>query len=364
MRSRRHSGRGWPLVGVVFALVACGGPRVLHQPPGQPPFNGAAPPVLSARVPAPPKPKPRPKPKPAPKPFTGNPLTGLYPMPRGRVFAVKIDNTAAGRPQVNINAADVVYVEQVEGGLTRLIAVYASRLPAAVGPVRSVRLGDPLLLAPYGGVALAFSGGASGVVAAVHQTHVVDASYPAHPGPYWRSGARPAPYNLMANLHDLAGVLHRRSAHVRDVGFRWATQVRGLAHAHVVHALQGQVGNTPVGFRWDARTRRWDRQIDGHTVVQSNGAAVSTPNVVIQFCQVVPDRRDVDVAGNPSADTKPVGSGRALIFRNGRVLKGRWVRASPHAQTHFISASGHDIPLQPGGAWVLLAPRGSIVHTT
>ena len=254
-----------------------------------------------------------------------NPLNGLAPKPRGPVIAVKIDNTSAGRPQTNINAADVVYVEEVEGGLTRLVAVYASHLPTAVGPVRSVRLGDPLLLAPYHGVALAFSGGASGVVAAVHQTHVVDASAPAHPGAYYRTGAKPAPYNMMVNLHDLAGVVGR-SAGVRDVGFRWAHQARGLAGAPVVHSFQARVGNTPVGFKWDSRTRRWDRQIDGHTVTQTSGAAVSTPNVIVQFCQIVTDRRDVDVAGNPSADTKPVGSGRALVFRDGRVLKGRWVR--------------------------------------
>jgi hypothetical protein len=295
--------------------------------------------------------------------ITANPLTGLSPIPKGRVIAVKIDNTSAGRPQTNVDAADIVYVEQVEGGLTRLVAVYASQLPSAVGPVRSVRLGDPLLLAPYHGIALAYSGGASGVVSAVRQTHIVDASQPVHGGAYWRSGAKPAPYNLMVNLKALNGVL-RSGARVRDVGFRWARQARGLASARVVHGLTAPVGNTAVSFRWDPGRRRWDRQIDGRTVRQSNGAAVSTPNVIVQECKIVSDPRDVDVAGNPSADTQPVGSGKALIFRDGRVLHARWVRASPHAQTHYLSASGKDIPLHPGGAWVLLSPRGALVKTS
>lgn len=57
----------------------------------------------------------------------------------GPVLAVKIDNTSGARPRVGLTAADVVYVELVEGGLTRLLAIYASQLPAHVGPVRSAR---------------------------------------------------------------------------------------------------------------------------------------------------------------------------------------------------------------------------------
>ncbi len=350
---------------VLLPAVACSGPKVVHT--AAPKHSAKSTPSSSAA------PRPRPRPKPGPTRYravrhmvtkiTGNPLTGLSPIPKGRVIAVKMDDTSAGRPQVNIDSADIVYVEQVEGGLTRLVAVYAGHHPSAVGPVRSVRLGDPLLLAPYGGVALAYSGGASGVVSAVRQTHIVDGSQPVHGGPYSRSGAKPAPYNLMVNLASLDGVL-RTGARVRDVGFRWARQARGLASAPAVHGFTAPVGNTPVSFRWDSGRRRWDRQIDGQTVRQSNGAAVSSPNVIVQECKIVADARDVDVAGNPSADTKPVGSGKALIFRDGRMLHARWVRASPHAQTHYVSASGKDIPLHPGGAWVLLSPRGAVVKTS
>ncbi len=45
-------------------------------------------------------------------------------------------------PQSGVKAADIVYVEQVEGGETRLMAVYSSKLPKKVGPVRSARISD------------------------------------------------------------------------------------------------------------------------------------------------------------------------------------------------------------------------------
>lgn len=76
----------------------------------------------------------------------------------GSVLAVKIDNAPGARPQTGLDAADIVYVEQVEGGLSRLMAVYATRLPKAVGPVRSARESDLELLRQFEQPVLAFSG--------------------------------------------------------------------------------------------------------------------------------------------------------------------------------------------------------------
>ena len=45
---------------------------------------------------------------------------------RPSVLAVKIDNVRAARPQTGIDSADVGYAEQVAGGLSRLMAVYAT----------------------------------------------------------------------------------------------------------------------------------------------------------------------------------------------------------------------------------------------
>jgi hypothetical protein len=180
------------------------------------------------------------------------------------------------------------------------------------------------------------------------------------------------PYNLMVDLPRLSADLRRATASVRDVGFRWSSAVP--AGGRIVHGFQAMVGGTAVGFGWE--NGHWIRKIDGVTVRsepasgamstarQTNGAAVSTPNVIVQFCRVAVDPRDVDAAGNPSANTTTVGSGAALIFRDGREFTGRWVRSSAAGPTRFVDAAGHDIALHTGGAWVLLAARGTAVHTT
>ena len=78
---------------------------------------------------------------------------------RRSALTVKIDNTPMAHPQFGINEADVVYEEIVEGGITRLAAIFDSHLPSVVGPVRSVRRTDREIVFPIGGI-FAFSGGA------------------------------------------------------------------------------------------------------------------------------------------------------------------------------------------------------------
>lgn len=58
-----------------------------------------------------------------------NPLTGLPSSLTGPVVAVKIDDTAAGRPSMGLEKADVIYIEEAEGGLSRMVAVFASAKP-------------------------------------------------------------------------------------------------------------------------------------------------------------------------------------------------------------------------------------------
>ena len=57
-----------------------------------------------------------------------NLLNGL-PGTDNEIIVVKIDDTNQARPQTGIEDADVVYIEQVEGGTTRIAALYSSKYP-------------------------------------------------------------------------------------------------------------------------------------------------------------------------------------------------------------------------------------------
>ena len=98
-------------------------------------------------------------------PFTGLPDPDGVANARSSV-AVKIENSPDARPQSGLDVADIVYEEVVEGGITRFWAVFNSKAPEVIGPVRSVRAMDPAIVWPLGGV-IAYSGGTGPNVAGV-----------------------------------------------------------------------------------------------------------------------------------------------------------------------------------------------------
>ena len=63
-----------------------------------------------------------------PVPIEKNVLSGRDGV-NGPVLVVKIDDTSSAHPQIGLEDADVVYIEQVEGGLTRLAAIFSSVNP-------------------------------------------------------------------------------------------------------------------------------------------------------------------------------------------------------------------------------------------
>jgi hypothetical protein len=290
-----------------------------------------------------------------------NPLTGVAPVPSGPVVAVKIDDTASARPMRNINQADVVYIEQVEGGLTRLLAVFATNKPV-VGYVRSTRASDPELVAQYGPIDYVASGGAPNPLqvldASPLKSTIEDRSGPG----FVRDRNRYAPYNLTSDLAKVSSSLAGGGS--KDVGFTWSADATALAAAPVGNSLSTKVGATAVRFDYDPASGRYIRVINGTQQKQSDGALVSTPNVIVQFCSVTSYPADIDVNGNPSQFTHTTGSGTVSIFRNGKRIDGTWSRASDTSPTTFTGADGKPIALNPGGTWVVLAANGTALTSS
>ncbi len=121
---------------------------------------------------------------------------------------VKIDNAPGAWPQAGLNQADVTFELLVEG-MSRFAAVFHSENAVEVGPIRSARTSDLNLVAMLGRPAFAWSGGNSGVRAAVATASVVDVGAETSPGAYYRAeGGRVIPHNLMSSTAALrsAGV--------------------------------------------------------------------------------------------------------------------------------------------------------------
>jgi hypothetical protein len=291
------------------------------------------------------------KPPPLPK---VNPLTGGK-ASRNPVIAVKIEDTALGRPQVGTNKADIVYVEQVEGGLTRLMALFNTTLPN-VEPVRSVRPSDPELALQYGHIIFVASGGSHAGIAPLMKSPLKKVIGDQGGSEFSRDPKRQAPENLVVNLKQVAKKV--KGPRAKSVGLVWsATKPTGKTKPGKV--IQTRVGGTDVGFRWNPKTHTYMRIIDGAVQHTADGSVIDTPNVIVQFCKVTVYTKDRDVLGHPAQYTHSVGTGRAVVFRNGKRIDGTWSRKNVNSGTILKSKDGKTIALSPGGAWFVLAAKNA-----
>jgi len=295
----------------------------------------------------------------APSPSTPaapNPLTGVGASPSGPVIAVKVDDTAAGRPSLGLDKADVIYIEEVEGGLTRMVAVFASAKPK-VRAVRSIRSSDPELLGQYGKIIAIASGGGHQALRILDGSSLHSVLNDRGQVGFHRDRSRPAPYNVVSDLAKVSSAI--KADGVRNVGFAWAVRDPRLTGAKAAPTVSTRVGSTAVSFVWDAKLARYVRTVAGQRVVTGDGVPVAKPNVLVQFCQIVADRTDHDVNGQPTMFTKSIGSGRVVLFRNGRRIEGKWSRKSLSAPTRFTDAAGKPLLFAPGGLFVALARPGA-----
>lgn len=293
---------------------------------------------------------------PAPKPAAAavNPLTGLAPKPTRPVVAVKIDDTAPGRPQLNVDKADVVYIEEAEGGLSRLVAVYASNHPT-VGYVRSTRPSDPDLLLQYGKITEAASGGGHDALPLLDKSGI-KGWINDRGAPYYSRVSRASDYiNLVLDLDKVTKSI--RTAKVRSIGWTFSASNAALPKGPGTN-VRTRVGSTAVQFKWDPKLGRYVRYIDGSRQVAADGHPVAASNVIVQYCKVVPHPQDTDVNGNPSQFTITVGTGAVSVFRNGHRTNGTWSRKNVGSGTVLRTKAGKPLPLAPGKTWVVLVRNG------
>jgi DUF3048 family protein len=279
-------------------------------------------------------------------PFTGEPVRSL-----NRVLAVKIDNIVNARPQTGLTHADIVYVLPVEGGLSRFMAVFSSDYPRVIGAVRSAREDDLELLRQFGRPAFAYSGATATLLPYIHQTARIVDLYSGITRGYFRDNNRIAPYNLYAHTPQLL----RQAPHAskaRDIGFRFGPPPPG---GKAIPSASVSYPAASFAFTWSPAKNRWLVSMDGARAVTTDGGRLSPATVVIQYTTVRTSR--FLEYGKPPPYAESVGSGTALVLRDGKEWTTHWSRPSANGGTTFTTASGQRMTFAPGQVWVVLAYR-------
>ena len=292
-----------------------------------------------------------------PKVYVNAPLTGMpfeegtRPSLNGPSVACKIDNVHTETLKANINRTDMVFVEMVEGGLTRLVAVWHSDLPTAVGPVRSIRPMDPDIISPLGGI-VCYSGGQLKFVTMMRNTNVFNASETSEQenGTFTRAKDREAPKNVLVDVSKLASAHPDLTPPAAQFEFTAITEQASAV------AAGKPVANFSVHYpsalsHWIYNGTNFARSQDGVAHKDSeSGLQTTATNVVVLNVQI--DRQYGKVP-----KTTLVGSGTGWVFSKGMQLAVKWSKASQTAPIVLTDAAGAPIQLVRGNTWVELLPQ-------
>lgn len=268
-------------------------------------------------------------------------------------MVVKIDGHLRARPQWGIEVADIV-IEEIVEGITRYMAIFHSAVPETVGPVRSARTQDLLIVPALNTPLFVWSGGNTKVTAAVRKAPLVNVSATngwGLKGVWSRTKKRRAPHNLLAQGGAVLA-LAPEDAQAPQQLFSYLS-VKGEPAGDLTTGAKIQMSGTRVQWLWNDTSRRWERTVDGKAHVAESGDRVTAANVV-----VLEVRYRSSAADPNSPEAQTTGSGTVLVLSAGRVQRGTWTRASTSERWTLRAEDGTEILLTPGQTWIELAKQG------
>ena len=280
-----------------------------------------------------------------------SPLTGLPETVPTPVLIVKLDNTRNAQPHAGLKNADVVYIEEVEYGITRLAAVFSSTIPTRIGPTRSARITDIDLTSQYGAPAFAFSGVQKKMWPAINDSTVVDVSPNKYAAAYFRDQSRRVPYNLFLN---------------DTKSLSWATGVssdRNVGFVFSADTPAGGLTNTGATMKWseasaeliyDSITGLYKVALNGTPALADEDASGQNAATVIIQNVIQTQSKYWDKGGGNTPHATTIGTGTATVLRDGQSFNVTWNRPTADSGTTFTMADGSPMPFKPGQQWVVL----------
>ena len=306
-----------------------------------------------------------------------------------RPLTVMVENHEESRPQSGLSKADVVYEAVAEGGITRFLAVFycgAAAEEVTIGPVRSARTyfmdfaseyGDYPLYTHVGGANIPGPANALGRIgdygwlAKGNDLNQFSLGFPVFWRDYERIGHPVATEHTMYSTSEkLWEVAQKRGlTNVDDEGNKWdATFSQWQFKEEAKLDERGEVARVEFSF-WENNPEyavRWEYQKDNNNYLRfNNGQSLKDLNNDSQLqaktviIQLMKEKGPIDEVKHILYTT--LGSGQALIFQDGQVIEGTWIKAKRQSRTKFTDSSGKEISLNRGPIWIEIVPVGGEV---
>jgi len=276
-----------------------------------------------------------------------------------RSIAVMIDNQSGARPQAGLNDAYMVYDIIVEGGLSRLMAVFKGKDLEKIGPVRSSRhyfldyaLENDSIYVHYGWSPQAETD--------ISKLNIDNINGLTQSDTFWRVKDKKSPHNAVtstAKVLEQAKDFGYQTKSTQESVLNYTTEEVNLESEEAITATNVAIPYSKyyrAGFVYDEESKRYIRYQDKKEQVDWNtGEKITTKNIIITFAKNT-DLKDGTDKGRQELHN--IGDLEGYYITNGKAIKIICSKSSRREQTVYKDLQGNEINVNDGNTYVQICP--------
>ena len=286
-----------------------------------------------------------------------------------RPIAVMIDNHSGAWPQANLNKAYLVYEIVVEGGETRLMALFKGQDIDKIGPVRSSRhyfldyaLENDAIYVHHG-----WSPQAESDIAKLGVNNINGIQESS--SDFWRVKDKSAPHNLFTSTSSILKIAQRKgyeTTSTKESVLNYVADEFDLSSKYKDESTESTTtmdANTitiphstlqTVKYEYNPETKTYTRY--ARNKLQTDyitGEPVTTKNIIITMCDnyTLVDNEDKGRQG-----LKNIGTFDGYYITNGKAIQIKCIKSERNEQTVYKDLDGKEIEVNDGNTFINICP--------
>ncbi|MDD2203061.1 MAG: DUF3048 domain-containing protein [Bacilli bacterium] len=279
-----------------------------------------------------------------------------------RPIAIMIDNESGAWPQAGLQDAYLSYEIIVEGGISRILAIYKDKDTSKIGPVRSARhyyldyaLENDAIFTHFG-----FSPQAEGDIKRFGVNNISGTQ--ADGGAFTRDTRIKGWQNVFTSISNLTNKATAKK-------YRTTSDVEPLLNYSIEEvdlnsATGATIANTIridystlyyVGYEFDIESKTYKRYMKGNPHVDRvTGAQLTYKNIIVYDIRNYPLN---DGSGKGRQGLNNIGSGDGYYISNGYAIPIKWEKISRTSGTTYRDLAGNEIKVNDGNTFIHLQPQ-------
>ena len=281
-----------------------------------------------------------------------------------RPIAVMIDNNVDNNNHAGLQSSYINYEIIVEGGLTRIMALYKDKDVELIGPVRSSRhyfldyaLEHDAIYAHFG-----WSTYAENDIRALNVNNINGLT---DDSAYWRETSIAAPHNVFTSIDRLYTTAKSKNYSITSNSWKvlnYSVDKINLSKVNEEELISASSVSIDYSnsqnrsYTYDSENKYYLRNMNGSPHIDKvTGVQLNYKNIIIMKVE----NRNLDNEGRQDLDT--VGTGSGYFITNGEALPITWSKSSRNSKTKYTYSDGSEVKVNDGNTFIQVVPISSSI---